>query len=93
MVKKRAPVSFLMVKGSFTAVIYPLRNSVILDFNTTLYIFNKLIRFHNYHYTPENDYVYIKDSTILILRYSKIDLKLTYHSKKAFLHLKNVTFC
>ena len=82
-----------MVKGSFTVATYPLRNSTILDSGTTLYIFNKLVRFYNYHYTPENNYVYTRDSTVPILRYGEIDLKLTYYSKKVLLYLKNVTFC
>jgi len=41
----------------------------------------------------ENDCVYIRDFTVLILRYSEVDLKLTYYNKKALLHFKNVTFC
>jgi len=41
----------------------------------------------------ENDYVYAKDSTVPILKYSEIDLELTYYGKKALLYLKNVTFC
>jgi len=81
-----------MVKSSFTVTVYPLRNFIILDSNITLYIFNKLIQFYNYHYILENDYIYTRDSTVLILKYGKIDLKLTYHSKKVLLHLKNVTF-
>ena len=81
-----------MVKGSFTAAVYPLRNFIILNFNITLYIFNKLIQFYNYYYILENNYVYIRDSTVLILKYSKVDLELTYYSKKALLHFKNVTF-
>ena len=92
MVEKRAFISFLIVKGSFITAIYLLRNFIILNFNITFYIFNKLIRFYNYHHMLENNYVYTRDSTVLILRYSKVDLKLTYHSKKALLYLKNVTF-
>jgi len=72
---------------------YLLRNFVILNSNITLYIFNKLIWFYNYHHVLENNYVYIRDSIVLILKYSEIDLKLTYYSKKALLYLKNVTFC
>jgi len=82
-----------MVKGSFITATYPLRNSVILDSGITFYIFNKLVRFYNYHHVLENDYVYTGDSIILILRYNKIDLKLIYYGKKALFHLKNVTFC
>jgi len=82
-----------MVKGSFTAATYPLRNFTILNSNITLYIFNKLIRFYNYYHTLENNYIYIRDFTVPILRYNEVDLKLIYYGKKALLHLKNVMFC
>jgi hypothetical protein len=92
-VEKRAPASFLAVNGVFTAAAYPLKNSLIINLGTTLYIFNEIVRFYNFRYALTNDYVYARDTTIPILGYSEVDFELVYNGRTKLLRLKDIAFC
>jgi len=65
---------------------------LIVNSGITLYIFNEIVQFYNFHYALTNDYIYTGDTTVPILSYGKVDLKLIYNGRKKLLRFKDVAF-
>src|SRR5208337_453853 len=80
-----------MIYAVFNSSLYPLKNLVILDSGTTLYIFNEISRFLNFRPVPKGDYVFAGDSQVPILGYSNIDIKVSSLKGPKIMRLHDVT--
>jgi Pol polyprotein, beta-barrel domain len=69
---------------------YSLRDLIILNSGSIIYVFNNLSRFANFQKAARGDYLQADSSTVPILDYGNIILQL---QKSQVLQLKNVAFC
>lgn len=89
----QSTASFLTAMGAFHTDNYPLHRSAILDSGTTLHIFNDLCRFLNFRKATPGDFIWAGDSTVEVLGYGEVQVRLQTPEGSFLFTLKDVAFC
>ena len=71
---------------------YPLRNSVILNSSTTLYIFNNLNRFINYTPALPRDFIWAGNAKAPVVGYGQVDIKVKGPRGRSIIRLYDVAY-
>jgi hypothetical protein len=75
----------------FIVARYPLKNLLILDYGSTLYIFNEITHFINYQPTIHRDFVWAGDHKVAILGYGEVNIEIQGLRDKEVFCLVKVT--
>ena len=76
-----------------TKSFYLLKNSVILNSDSIIHVFNEIIWFLNFCSAQSDNFFWVSDHKVSIQKYDNIDVKIQIKTDNYFIKLHEIAFC